>query len=133
MGSEMCIRDSDNTFDDAVNSLFSLINASSSVERMYVILDVPWVDDGRNKFRIANRLLVNQTPLIDGMLNSQWRNGNEKIRMLSSAYPKIKIIDPIKVACPSLSCTSLMYKDNDHLRSSYVRDHALWIDHIFQK
>lgn len=123
----------DNTFDDAVNSLFSLINASSSVERMYVILDVPWVDDGRNKFRIANRLLINQAPLIDGMLNSQWRNGNEKIRMLSSAYPKNKIIDPVKVACPSFSCTSLMYKDNDHLRSSYVRDHALWIDHIFQK
>lgn len=78
-------------------------------------------------------MFFNKLPSIDGTVNSHWREGNEMVSMIGRAYPKIKIIDPVKDVCPSFACPSYMYQDDNHLRSSYVRDHALWIDHIFQK
>lgn len=120
-------------FDFAINSLFVKINGDPIAEYVYVILDLPWMDDWKNQFHIKNRMFFNKLPSIDGTVNSHWREGNEMVSMIGRAYPKIKIIDPVKDVCPSFACPSYMYQDDNHLRSSYVRDHALWIDHIFQK
>ena len=44
----------------------------------------------------------------------------------------VVIIDPSNQVCPNQKCSLLNYKDDDHLRASYLRDHATWIDPVFQ-
>ena len=41
------------------------------------------------------------------------------------------IIETETKVCPNKKCNLRNYKDDDHLRSSYVEQNAAWIDQVF--
>lgn len=42
------------------------------------------------------------------------------------------ILTPLPWVCPGDQCNLLAYMDDDHLAPSYTRDHAVWIDEVFE-
>lgn len=104
---------------------------------LHVILDVPYDESKTNSNYDPLRRLVRYQV---GALNEQdftvplpedhtWLRGNEVVKSILGEVATI--IDPVKQHCPNDKCNLLNYKDDDHLRASYARDHAVWIDSIF--
>lgn len=102
---------------------------------LHVVLDVPW-DESRTEnsydplFHISRLMLEEwkgkELPLPK---DKAWLEGNIKIKENFSSIATI--VDPVPLHCPAGVCNLLHYRDDDHLRASYVKDHAVWIDSIF--
>ena len=41
------------------------------------------------------------------------------------------VFEELPKVCPNKKCNLRNYKDDDHLRSSYVEQNAAWIDQVF--
>lgn len=104
---------------------------------VHVILDVPW-DESRSKNSYDPLLHISRLTSEDWKgkemplpKSKSWLKGNQGVkRQLDSIAT---IIDPTSLHCPKGRCNLLNYRDDDHLRASYVRDHAVWIDSVFEK
>lgn len=102
---------------------------------LHVILDAPW-DESENK-RLFNpvhyfsRIHPEKIESIKVSIpkDPAWRMGNDAVKSILGHFAKI--IDPVSQVCPHEQCDLLRYRDDDHLRASYLRDHAVWIDSIF--
>lgn len=103
---------------------------------VHIVLDVPW-DESQTEnsydplFHIS-RLRSGEwkgkkQPLPK---DKAWLQGNDKVKEQFSSFATI--IDPVSIHCPEGWCDLFHYRDDDHLRASYVRDHAIWIDSVFR-
>lgn len=122
----------DGGFDEVMRRLRALPEKYPEV-KFYAVLDVPWDSksyDLCNRFNRFARELSAEDFLVPFPEEKDWLNGNEAVRKaLGDVY---EIIDPVPSACPDERCSLLNYRDDDHLRASYVRDHAVWMDRIFK-
>lgn len=119
------------------NNLIADFLENGKNRKVYVLLDNPWGGkaDGdfeiekyfANRYRVGEKLLKNYE--VNLPLDDSWNEGNKlvKAKMLSSVL-FIKTSDRI---CPSGKCDLKNYKDSNHLRASYVKENAVWIDPIF--
>ena len=105
-------------------------------KRVFLILDAPW--DSESEYfhprsllpRLPWRVVSEQDFIVDIPQARAWRNGNEAVRKAGGTG--VSVIDPVERVCPNQKCNLLNYKDDDHLRASYLRDHAVWLDPVFQ-
>ena len=106
-------------------------------KRLFLLLDAPW-DEESGQFhptmllsRLPWKKISPQDFIVDIPKAKFWRDGNEAVRE-AVQDASVVIIDPSNQVCPNQKCSLLNYKDDDHLRASYLRDHATWIDPVFQ-
>lgn len=122
----------DGGFDEVMRRLRALPEKYPEV-KFYAVLDVPWDSksyDLCNRLNRFDRELSAEDFLVPFPEEQSWLKGNEAVRKaLGDVY---EIIDPVPSACPDERCLLLNYMDANHLRASYVRDHAIWIDRIFK-
>ena len=120
---------------DSLNAMQKWINDSNG-KRFYVLLDFPW-DTG--SFDIRNRAEVKRwdnTPIdrsvfiVNYPSQTDWAEGNLFVeKNLTNAI----FIETASKVCPNEKCNLLKsYKDDDHLRASYVKQYATWIDQVFE-
>lgn len=102
---------------------------------VHVILDVPW-DESRSEssydplFHISRLNPEEWKGKIQPLpKNKTWLEGNNEVKEQLGALATI--VDPVSLHCPKGMCNLLYYRDDNHLRASYVRDHAIWIDSVF--
>ena len=69
-------------------------------------------------------------PVFECKFFGKFRKGNDYI--LTHKIDSVTYIETADKICPNGICDLLNYKDDDHLASSYVRDHATWIDQVFE-
>ena len=104
---------------------------------LHVILDVPWDESNEGKnfdpllhiSRIFPKELIEEDFMMPLPKDPTWLLGNNSVRFVLNDIATI--VDPIYQHCPKGQCNLLHYKDDDHLRASYTREHAVWIDSIF--
>lgn len=104
---------------------------------LHVILDVPWDEsethsnyDPLRRFTRFQTTLNEKDFLVPLPGDTSWSYGNDVAR--SVLGPVATIVEPAPIHCPEGRCNLLNYKDDDHLRASYAKDHAVWIDSIFE-
>lgn len=107
--------------------------------RVYVIKDNPWDEGDDRDFDFAkhvNRFSINKENLEEKGIyvklpkNKEWQYGNDYIE--KNRINSISFIETASKICPNGVCNLINYKDDDHLRSTYVRDHATWVDQVFE-
>ena len=83
---------------------------------------------------VRNRLAYKDAPLTQMPVpmpqDQTWKEGNDYVlarRARSAVY-----IDPTDAMCPNGICNLLNYMNDDHLRATFVRNHATWIDPVFE-
>ena len=125
-------------FEKGLQKIVSLANSRPDL-RIVVLLDPPWDYDtydirkrGGSGF---NRLYSDKIPyeqfIVDYPANNDWKKGNQKV--LEILNGQIETIQTEHLVCPDKKCNLLLsYKDDDHLRASYVKKYASWIDTIFE-
>lgn len=108
-----------------------------SDKKVYFLLDVPWDEGSYDPISrvprwnsLDSKQALSQIPF---PYDESWEKGNQFIKTEFSNNDKIVIIDPVGVFCPNNLCDLWKYKDANHLRSSWVRDNAVWIDQIFKE
>lgn len=102
-----------------------------------VILDVPYDEsktptnyDPLNRInRLHPDVLEKENFIVSLPGDKTWLRGNQIVASILGDVATV--IAPAKQHCPNDMCNLLHYKDDDHLRASYARDHAVWIDSIF--
>ena len=108
-----------------------------SSRKVYIILDNPWTESGafdiekylKSRFNVKEKMLINNYDVVLPE-DDDWDNGNKYV--LSKFDSNVIYIETASFICPSEKCNLKNFKDNDHLRSSYVRKYATWIDQIFE-
>lgn len=83
-----------------------------------------WGDDGGLQKSAAD--LRN----VDFPKETAWLEGNEYVNQMLGDVATI--IEPTPWVCPEKRCNLFNYKDDDHLMQTYVRDHGVWLDPIFE-
>ena len=129
------VRFEDGHWTDVLKSLRKYFEGKDRI--LYVILDVPWdeseegsdFDPVRRISRLYSKELKNEDFIVPFPKDNTWLLGNNSV--LSVLEGVATIVDPVSLHCPGGQCNLLHYKDDDHLRASYTRDHAVWIDFIF--
>lgn len=122
-------------FADGMNRYLEWMKQYSIEKKFYVVLDAPWgsADEFDLKRHIKNRMdadsMLKQKIEVDYPSSSAWSDGNAQAEKYFSAYADI--IGTADYVCPDRRCNLLNYKDDDHLRSSYVASEAFWIDQIY--
>ena len=84
-----------------------------------------------NFYSFNTNTLKNTGFLVDYPTNDDWLKGNLYIEEKMSSYAVN--IKTEHLVCPNKKCNLMNYKDDDHLRSSYVKANAFWIDEILEK
>ena len=118
-------------------ALHNLYEAFATSKRtLHVILDVPWDEsktssnyDPLRRLPRYNTTIGEQDFLVPYPKDDAWKQGNDAA--LATFQSVATIIAPAEQECPQRTCNLLHYKDDDHLRASYAKDHAVWIDSIF--
>lgn len=130
-------------FESAIAKLSAVIKAHPDKE-FFVLLDYPWNEGkyDRNKHVWAqgsynpalssSRWVNGQTEeiLVDYPELTYWEEGNEVMQAMLKG--QVRFIETASLVCPNRQCNLINYKDDDHLRSSYVEKHATWIDQLFE-
>lgn len=106
-------------------------------QKHFVLLDYPWDESG--SFEIQKYIHFNRltTKNLDGLNFQQglpqdqsWLVGNERIQNHLNSF--VQFIHTDEQVCPNGQCDLLnTYRDNDHLRSSYLKENATWLNPIF--
>lgn len=123
-------------FNDGMNRYLEWLKKYASEKKFHVVLDAPWGDacEFDLKKQITNRLdidsILKQKFEVDYPSNPAWSEGNIAAEKYFSAYADLIKTD-VHV-CPNRKCNLLNYKDDDHLRSSYIASEAFWIDRIYK-
>ena len=119
-----------------MNRYLEWLKKYASEKKFHVVLDAPWGDacEFDLKKQITNRLdidsILKQKFEVDYPSNPAWSEGNIAAEKYFSAYADLIKTD-VHV-CPNRKCNLLNYKDDDHLRSSYIASEAFWIDRIYK-
>ena len=118
-----------------VLSEFRGLAESNPDVRFFFILDAPWDDYSYHYPNRTGRAFVRQSEIaavksVDLPVDNVWRKGNELVAEGVSDFAVV--IDPLNFVCPKSSCNLFNYKDDDHLRQDYVREHGVWLDPIFE-
>lgn len=114
-----------------VKALRDLVERVSPETEFVVILDSAWLDRGAAKFGITNRLdLSDIKPGFEVQPDQLWLRGNETVR--KALEGNATFIDGSAYLCPQGLCGFDWLIDTDHLRASYVRDRAVWLDPVFE-
>lgn len=126
--------------DEGINAYNRLVESFVNADRkVFVLLDQPWDEDSgkfdvltyvENRFKLKEFFDINQTINVPLPRDSEWKYGNE--RVLQGWNVPSKFIPTAGFVCPNGKCDLMKYRDNDHLRSSYVKDHAIWLDQVFE-
>jgi hypothetical protein len=125
--------------DDALATLKQRIRAYvASGRRVYIVLDIPSGQkfDPRS-FVFRAGIFQKMDPVVQQLTNSQFTKSTgqimAQIRRLGEEA-RATIIDPIDYLCTEVGCRIVsaasepIYRDAWHLRPSYVRDHADFMD-----
>ena len=130
-------------FESALSILSSMIKAHPEKE-FFILLDYPWNEgayDRRNHIwaqgsfnphRAGNRW---KTETVEHLFVgypelSYWEEGNVIVQKMLAG--QARFIETASLVCPNRRCDLMNYKDDDHLRSSYIEKHATWIDQVFE-
>ena len=103
---------------------------------LHVILDAPWDESETKSFfnpvHYFSRLHPQKIESIKVSLPADrtWLMGNDAVKSILGDVAKM--VDPVLQICPDGQCDLLHYRDDDHLRASYLKDNAVWIDSIFE-
>ena len=102
-------------------------------KRFFVLLDSPWDNGSYDPIHYINSLNPqknkNNDIIVDLPEEKLWTKGNQYVEKVFSLYATI--IETETKVCPNKKCNLRNYKDDDHLRSSYVEQNAAWIDQVF--
>ena len=89
---------------------------------------------------IKNRLKFYETEHLQSVIHLSDDQKRLSLKMQKIAKGAgVKIIDPLPFLCPNDRCPIFsspgipIFKDNHHLRSSFVIDHATFIDRVQEK
>jgi len=103
-------------------------------KQFFVLLDYPWSKDSYTALANLNRLTKEwdrkdhfEVPYPS---LKHWKEGNERVRSELSGL--VTFIEAEPGVCQDGKCNMLFYRDGDHLRASFVKDKAVWIDRIFE-
>lgn len=127
--------DAPEAFQQGVEEYIKIIQNYASDKKVFVLLDTPW-DYGSYDLRkhIKNRFDIEGFSKddfhVDYPKNDDWLKGNLYIE--NKMAPYAELIKTEHLVCPNKKCNLRFYKDDDHLRSSYVEKNAFWIDKVFQ-
>ncbi len=125
----------DKIFADGMNRYLEWMKQYSIEKKFYVVLDAPWStsDEYDLKKQIKNRLDLESSFkkgfYVDYPSDMKWAHGNKQAISYFSDYATL--ITTESFVCPNKRCNLLNYKDDDHLRSSYIEKNAYWIDSVF--
>lgn len=134
-----------NVICESINEYVKLIDLFLQMDEsreVYFILDNPYDESENGSFDIMKKI-GNRFELKEKLLhmnfsvplpkNQEWQDGNKMMyEMLSeNIRKKAKFIRVDQYICPNGICDLSNYKDNDHLRSSYVQEKAFWLDRVF--
>ena len=117
-----------------------LVELRQAGKNVYVILNIP-IGQGVDPRSMLDRSLLGiefrPAPLVLSTLASKYGSIDDKLRnaVLEAGASVISPIDHLCAdgACPTtFSGGEPIYKDRTHLRPSYVRKHATFIDPIFR-
>ena len=120
-------------FEQALRNVAERFSTTVGKRKLIVLFDVPWDSRSYDPLPRINRLdpapLEKKSFDVPLPRERDWSIGNETVREILG--PVSTIIDPLHQVCPNDTCNLLNYKDANHLRASYVIDHAVWIDSVF--
>jgi peptidoglycan/LPS O-acetylase OafA/YrhL len=144
-GPDMLLRKSEIVRDQAFRNFSALISGLvKSGKRVFVILETPLspvfqperlLPTGWNRLLGKPRVPENSSRALIEKYNGEI---NGRLRTVAEAAGA-RIINPMDFLCDKESCflsekdDRTIYYDSDHLRASFVREHATWIDQIFWK
>ena len=107
--------------------------------KVFVLLDQPWDESDNREFNIerylngrydVKRKLSEGNFVVPLPTDQSWLKGNRMIRQ--KLHGKAIFIETAEKICPNGRCDLKNYRDNDHLRASYVKKNATWIDQVFE-
>lgn len=105
-------------------------------KKIYVVQDVPWDNSSYDPKKRVPRLNANnyKSYLSNVPFPEQkdWLIGNKLVEDIVQSMDNVVVINPVPYICPNNLCNLNAYKDDDHLKSSWVKEHAVWIDQIFE-
>ena len=138
------LRDSEAAQDRALANFAALIShLVDSGKRVFVLLETPsgnaynptkMLPTGWRRLLARPKISVSPTR---SQIDNFAGKFSDKIQRLAEAA-RARVIKPVDYLCNRDVCPNLgedgrfMYFDDDHLRRSYVRDHATYIDQIFR-
>lgn len=113
--------------------------------KVFVLMDIPWVKKGSDEFRKRNYFRKalwegnavpwnewKQIPIISPLpKESTWKDGNEKIKKFLPS--RVQLIESASKVCPQGHCDLRAYRDEDHILRNWARDHASWLDPVFEQ
>ena len=123
-----------NHFDSGIQAYITWMQKYRDEKKFFVVLDAPWDDGSYNLMQYINRfdyhtILDREAFYVDYPQQKDWLMGNQYVAKAFAPYAKtIKTADRV---CPNETCDLFHYKDDDHLRSSYLEKYAGWIDQVF--
>lgn len=121
------------------NDFIRLFLEKDRHREVYVFLDVPWDESQNNEFDIFKFIngrinikekMRNLNVIVDLPKDDTWLKGNKFVEI--NITKNVKVIRVDNVLCPNGKCNLLDYMDRDHLRASFVKDKAYWIDQVFE-
>jgi len=141
--SKVLLRDSEAVQDRALDNFSTLIShLVNAGKRVFVLLETPSSDtyDPATLAPTGWRRLLARPKIPESPTRSQMEKFvgkiSEKIQRVAEAAGA-RVIKPLDYLCDDEFCPiadkdgRLMYFNYDHLRRSYVRDHATYVDQIF--
>ena len=121
-------------FQKTIEKYIELIQKYGKDKKVIVLLDAPWdygsydLKNHLNRFNLDS--IKTSDFLADYPQNNDWQKGNMYIQDKMSPYASI--IKTEHLVCPNKKCNLKNYIDDDHLRSSYIKNNAFWIDEIIK-
>ena len=130
-------------FEAAIANLSKIIKDHGD-KQFFVLLDYPWNDGTYSeKSHTWAEGTYNPSKHINRWSSEQiehiyvpypelgyWKEGNEIVQKILAG--QVRFIETASLVCPNQQCDLIVYRDDDHLRSSYVEKHATWIDQVFE-
>ena len=126
-----------NGSDYAMRSLESYLMKLSENYKVFLILDNQIGDENDPRHVIKNRFNFYSNVALNGQLtlSDEQKSRSKRMREIAT-LAGVSVIDPLQELCPFGVCPIYssagipIFKDNHHLRSSYVADHATFIDQV---
>ena len=127
-------------WDRAFAALGAMIQELRALDKpVFVILNIP-IGPALDPLHMLRRSLTGGVSIVAPGLDRPvfeafWAPVRQRLRNVAAAAGAV-VIDPIAVLCNATTCPAvtadgqLLYKDGDHLRASYVRDHIFFLDDI---
>lgn len=124
----------------ALKSLEAYLSSLAKKYQVFLIVDNQMSNLNDPRQLIKNRLQLHQSEHLQAVLNLSDDQKHLNLNMQKIAKSAgVKIIDPLPFLCPNDRCPIFsspgipIFKDNHHLRSSFVIDHATFIDRVQEK